>query len=309
MRAAPAPRPRLVLFDIDGTLLSGGRAARSVFAGALKEVFGTCGDVETFAFEGKLDPMIVHELLVAAGVPEETVLRRRGDALALYLDRLEAALAEERPVLKPGVAAVLDGVARDGAAVSALLTGNVERGARIKLSAVDLWDRFAFGAFGDEAARPRGPRPDRACEGPPPRPRVHGRGLRRRGRRPAGRGLRARARRAHRRRRDGKDVGRLPRGRRGLARPSRTSRTRPARWRPSLADVPSRSLFLALVVLAAAGLGGMSPARASDTFPGPPFDLDATTPHDVVFTIDTKPARDVLGLLSGAPEPTAALAA
>jgi phosphoglycolate phosphatase-like HAD superfamily hydrolase len=153
VRAAPAARPRLVLFDIDGTLLSGGRAARSVFAGALTEVFGTCGDVETFAFEGKLDPMIVKELLLAAGVPEETVLRRRGDALALYLDRLEAALATERPVLKPGVAAVLDGVARDGAAVSALLTGNVERGARIKLSAVDLWDRFAFGAFGDEAAR------------------------------------------------------------------------------------------------------------------------------------------------------------
>ena len=74
-----------------------------------------------------------------------------------------------------------------------------------------------------------------------------------------------------------------------------------------MADVPSRSLFLALGVLAAAGLGGMSPARASDTFTGPPFDLDAKTPHDVVFTIDTKPARDVLGLLSGAPEPTAAL--
>jgi len=151
--AARAPRPRLVLFDIDGTLLSGGRAARTVFAGALTEVFGTCGDVETFAFEGKLDPMIVRELLLAAGVPEETVLRRRAEALALYLDRLEAALAVERPVLKPGVAAVLDGVARAGAAVPALLTGNVERGARIKLAAVGLWDRFAFGAFGDEAPR------------------------------------------------------------------------------------------------------------------------------------------------------------
>jgi phosphoglycolate phosphatase-like HAD superfamily hydrolase len=151
--AESAPRPRLVLFDIDGTLLSGGRAARTVFADALTEVFGTCGDVETFAFEGKLDPMIVRELLVAAGVPEETVLRRRADALALYLDRLEAALSSERPVLKPGVAAVLDGVARAGAAVPALLTGNVERGARIKLAAVGLWDRFAFGAFGDEAPR------------------------------------------------------------------------------------------------------------------------------------------------------------
>ena len=99
--------------------------------------------------------MIVRELLLAAGVPEETVLRRRADALALYLDRLEAALAVERPVLKPGVAEVLDGVARAGAGavVSALLTGNVERGARIKLSAVGLWHRFAFGAFGDEASR------------------------------------------------------------------------------------------------------------------------------------------------------------
>ena len=153
MSAARAPRPRLVLFDIDGTLLSGGRAARTVFAGALTEVFGTCGDVETFAFEGKLDPMIVRELLLAAGVPEETVLSRRAEALALYLDRLESALAAERPVLKPGVAAVLDGVARSGGAVQALLTGNVERGARIKLSAVGLWDRFAFGAFGDEAPR------------------------------------------------------------------------------------------------------------------------------------------------------------
>ncbi|MGA7993224.1 MAG: HAD family hydrolase, partial [Thermoanaerobaculia bacterium] len=148
-----APRPRLVLFDIDGTLLSGGRAARDAFAGALLEVFGTCGDVEGFAFEGKLDPVIVRDLLVGAGVPEETVLRRRADALALYVDRLEAALAVQRPTLKPGVAAVLDGVSRDGAAVPALLTGNIERGARIKLSAVGLWDRFAFGAFGDEAPR------------------------------------------------------------------------------------------------------------------------------------------------------------
>jgi phosphoglycolate phosphatase-like HAD superfamily hydrolase len=151
--AALSPRRRLVLFDIDGTLLSGGRAARSVFAAALTEVFGTCGDIETFAFEGKLDPTIVRELLVGAGVPEETVLRRRAEALALYLDRLEAALDAERPVLKPGVAALLDGVARRDAAVAALLTGNVERGARIKLSAVGLWDRFAFGAFGDEAPR------------------------------------------------------------------------------------------------------------------------------------------------------------
>ena len=153
MSAARAPKRHLVLFDIDGTLLSGGRAARNVFADALTEVFGTCGDVAGFAFEGKLDPMIVEELLLGAGVDAATIRARRGAALALYLDRLEAALAAERPVLKPGVAAVLDGVAGRGDAVAALLTGNLERGARIKLSAVNLWHRFAFGAFGDEAAR------------------------------------------------------------------------------------------------------------------------------------------------------------
>ncbi len=49
------------------------------------------------------------------------------------------------------------------------------------------------------------------------------------------------------------------------------------------------------------------PAAGADTFPGPPFDLAARTPHEIVFTIDAAPARDVLGLLTGAPEPTAAL--
>jgi hypothetical protein len=59
--------------------------------------------------------------------------------------------------------------------------------------------------------------------------------------------------------------------------------------------------LLAAVVLAAGS------APAADTFSGPPFDVAAPTPHEIVFTIDTRPARDVLALLTGAPEPTAAL--
>lgn len=62
------------------------------------------------------------------------------------------------------------------------------------------------------------------------------------------------------------------------------------------------STALILAVLAAA-----RPAPAGDTASGPPFDLAAKTPHEIVFTIDTQPARDVLGLLAGAPGPTAAL--
>jgi phosphoglycolate phosphatase len=143
---------RLVLFDIDGTLLSPGPAARSVLARALEDVFGTRADVETYAFEGKLDPAIVTELMRGKLIDEETIARRRGDALRVYLDRLEEALALEKPSLKPGVVPLLKEISAESDVVNALLTGNVERGARIKLEAAGLWHHFAFGVFGDEAS-------------------------------------------------------------------------------------------------------------------------------------------------------------
>ena len=143
---------RLVLFDIDGTLLSAGPPARTAFRTALEDVFGTCGDADGYAYEGRLDPLIVADLMRAAGVPDETIALRLGDALSLYLDRLEAGLRERAPVLKPGVPQLLDALGKVPGLVPALLTGNVERGARVKLSAAGLWHRFAFGVWGDEAS-------------------------------------------------------------------------------------------------------------------------------------------------------------
>ena len=151
--ATAVPTKRLVLFDIDGTLLSAGPPSRTAFATALEDVFGTSGDIDGYAFEGRLDPLIVTDLMRAAGVPDETIADRRAAALALYLDRLEAGLAERAPVLKPGVPALLDALEGIPGVVPALLTGNVERGARVKLSAAGLWHRFAFGVWGDEATR------------------------------------------------------------------------------------------------------------------------------------------------------------
>jgi len=147
------PPPRLLLFDVDGTLLSAGPASRAAFASALVDVFGTSGDLSNYAFEGKLDPVIVGELMREAGIEGNVVAERLPRALRLYLDRLESALAVERPRLKPGVPELLARVAASPEAVSALLTGNVERGARLKLTAAGLWQRFRFGVFGDEAPR------------------------------------------------------------------------------------------------------------------------------------------------------------
>ena len=144
---------RLVLFDVDGTLLSSGRRGLGAFSEALRRTFGTDGDVSAYRFEGKLDPVIGHELMTAAGIPEGVVAERRETALSLYLDLLEEALAAEPPTLKPGAAELVARVSASPNAVSALLTGNVRRGARIKLTAAGLWDRFRFGVFGDEASR------------------------------------------------------------------------------------------------------------------------------------------------------------
>ena len=145
---------RLLLFDVDGTLLSSGPRGKRIFAAALTEVFGTCGDIESFRFEGKLDPMIVSELIEGAGVAPEVVREGLERALELNLDALEAEFERSGgPTLKPGVVPLLDALEGEGSAVRALLTGNVERGARVKLTAAGLWHRFTFGVWGSEGAR------------------------------------------------------------------------------------------------------------------------------------------------------------
>jgi len=144
---------RLVLFDIDGTLLSSGRRGLESFSEALRRTFGTEGDLASYRFEGRLDPVIVFELMREAGIPDDVIVERRPAALALYLDLLEEALSVDPPALKPGVADLVARVTASPSVVSALLTGNVQRGARIKLTAAGLWDHFLFGVFGDEAPR------------------------------------------------------------------------------------------------------------------------------------------------------------
>lgn len=145
--------PRLVLFDVDGTLLSSGRKGLDSFSEALRRTFGTEGDVASYRFEGRLDPVIVFELMRDAGVPDDVIVERRPAALSLYLDLLEEALSAHPPALKPGVADLVARVSASSSVVPALLTGNVQRGARIKLTAAGLWDHFHFGVFGDEAPR------------------------------------------------------------------------------------------------------------------------------------------------------------
>ena len=139
----------LVLFDIDGTLVSGG-PAKGAFHEALVETFGTAGPIDGHSFAGKTDPQIARELLTGAGFAKEAIDEGFTALWPRYLARLEARLPLHPMEILPGVHELLDGLARLHDVGIGLLTGNIEGGARLKLSSARLWGRFSIGSYGSD---------------------------------------------------------------------------------------------------------------------------------------------------------------
>ncbi len=145
---------RLVLFDIDGTLLAAGGAGARAFRDALVEVFGTSGPIDGHSFAGKTDPQIASELLQAAGFEHEHITAGLPELWRGYLARLEPELARSRLRVLPGVPELLARIeAARADMVLGLLTGNLRDGARLKLDAAGIgFRRFAVGAYGCDHA-------------------------------------------------------------------------------------------------------------------------------------------------------------
>ena len=153
---------RLVLFDIDGTLVRGG-PAKDAFHQAMLSVYGTAGPIQDHDFSGKTDPQIARELLHRAGFDDERIDAGLPDLWDGYLTGLAEGLTSRPMEILTGVAALLDALDREGDVALGLLTGNIARGARLKLGSVGLHDRFAVGGYGSDhefpkrAARHRNP--------------------------------------------------------------------------------------------------------------------------------------------------------
>jgi len=140
----------LILFDIDGTLVHCGPTPRRVFKQALMEVFGTAGPIDGWIFDGKTDPMIVRELISAAGSPCTDELVKK--ALDIYAEGIKRELSNEpNKKIYPGVINLLEALAKQPVLLG-LLTGNIQKGARAKLESLDLWRYFSFGAFADDSS-------------------------------------------------------------------------------------------------------------------------------------------------------------
>ena len=142
---------RLILFDIDGTLLRDGIAAKIAFARALRDTYQTTGPIEGFRFAGMTDPECVTEIMRLAGVEERTILARREECLRRYVELLAVEIREHQDAhLYPGVRELLERLNKLDDVLVGLLTGNVSRGAQLKLRRWNLEPYFRFGAYGDD---------------------------------------------------------------------------------------------------------------------------------------------------------------
>jgi len=139
----------IVLFDIDGTLIRTGGAGSLAMNRAFEDVFGIAGAFDGIVMAGRTDRSILDEGALRAGVDWGTNL---GHFRERYLARLSEALLRPGPRhgVLPGVRTILEAIAIRADVFPALLTGNGQEGARIKLQYFDLWGYFRCGAFGDE---------------------------------------------------------------------------------------------------------------------------------------------------------------
>ncbi len=145
----PDPRPTVVLFDIDGTLLETGGAGRAAMQAAFAELCGRPDACADFSFGGMTDRAIARQGLGVAGEsPDEARL----DALvAAYLRHLPDALPRHAHRVLPGVPTLLAQLAAREDVALGLGTGNVREGAFAKLRHAAIDAPFRFGGFGCDA--------------------------------------------------------------------------------------------------------------------------------------------------------------
>jgi len=137
----------LLLFDIDGTLVLTGGAGGRAMTRAFEDLYGVSNAFGGVPFNGRTDAWILSQAAANHGVSPDALHAFK----PLYLEYLAVELEKPGPRkgVMPGVRELLDSLSLRDDVFLALLTGNFEQGARIKLEHFDLWRYFPCGAFGD----------------------------------------------------------------------------------------------------------------------------------------------------------------
>ncbi len=147
---------KLVLWDIDGTLLRCGKAPRGAILKAMAEVFGVQEIDEKYSFSGKTDPQIIYELMSIAQMDVKLIEEKLPLAIDKYVTQLGETLQSEDIAVLSGALDILRCLRSEENIIQGLLTGNVIEGARIKLNRAGLSEYFfgnpeCPGAFGSDS--------------------------------------------------------------------------------------------------------------------------------------------------------------
>ena len=149
MKSGQKKPRKLLLWDIDGTLLHTGKAGEAALGHAMATLHGISRGLQGLEIAGRTDKWIVEQLLAREGLAhgEKEIAR----FLDVYVEQLAKELPTRQGGLHPGVLGILEEGHRREDIVQGLLTGNIEKGARLKLSRYGVNHFFEFGAFADDS--------------------------------------------------------------------------------------------------------------------------------------------------------------
>jgi phosphoglycolate phosphatase-like HAD superfamily hydrolase len=140
---------KLLLWDIDGTILHTGKAGETALGHAMEKLYGVSKGLQGLEIAGRTDKWIVEQLLAREGLAHGE--REIARFLDVYVERLAEELPRRQGGLHPGVWGILEEAHRRPDLVQGLLTGNIEKGARLKLLRYGVNHFFEFGAFADDS--------------------------------------------------------------------------------------------------------------------------------------------------------------
>ncbi len=139
---------KILLFDIDGTLIDSGGAGKLAMETAIRTEFGFGVPTTPIPYAGRTDRAIIADLLRHYGLePSPANIER---VLSAYLGHLPECLIQRQGKKLPGVQALLESLRGRADVILALLTGNVQAGAANKLTYFGLYDFFQCGGFADD---------------------------------------------------------------------------------------------------------------------------------------------------------------
>ncbi|MCX6784361.1 MAG: HAD family hydrolase [Candidatus Komeilibacteria bacterium] len=140
---------KLVLFDIDGTLVTGKTGHKQAFINGFKEVFGLETELDWDTVQGMTDQQIITTILLRHGFLEEEIKRKMLACLAVMEKSFQESILTSEVKILGGVVELLTNLKAKNYLLG-LVTGNLIKIARIKLGKVGLWDFFDVGGFGSD---------------------------------------------------------------------------------------------------------------------------------------------------------------